>query len=136
MNERFVKGHVVPPSIGLCADEYRFVRDVRLAMAKDVEKVKAREDELYEHMINSISKSRDTGASGKIYRVQRVPDAQCIEPKAEDWAATFAYIQQTGRFDLVQKRLSETAVKEMWEAGESVPGVGKIIVPKLSVTKI
>lgn len=135
MDKRFTKGYVMPTTMGGCADEYRFVRDVRLAMAKDVLRVQEREQELFEHMVQGLSKG-DSGAAGKVYRVQRRPDAECIEPKAEDWTATFAFIQKTGRFDLLQKRLAETAVKDMWTAGEAVPGVSKIIVPKLSVTKI
>lgn len=136
MNKRFIKGSALPASIGLCADEYRMVRGVRLAMQKDTEAVKEREQELYDHMINSISKSKDTGAAGKVYRVQRVPDAECTEPKPEDWPTIFDYVAKHKRFDLLQKRLAEGAVKDMWEAGQSVPGVGKIIVPRLSVTKI
>lgn len=135
MDKRFLKGAAVPATMGLCADEYHYVRAVRLAMQKDVDVVQEREKELYEHMIETLSKG-DSGAAGKFYRVQRRPDSECLVPKVEDWAAVFAFVKSSDRFDLLQKRISDTAVTAMWDAGEIVPGVGKIIVPKLSVTKI
>jgi hypothetical protein len=43
---------------------------------------------------------------------------------ASDWPATWAYIQETGRFDMLQKRLAEGALKEfMEETGTLPPGV-------------
>lgn len=133
MNDRFVQGAALPPSLGLCADLYAEVREIRLAMEKEVEKVQAREMELREHLIASLSKSDDTGVAGKTHRAQIVVKP---EPKAEDWPAVQAFIQKSGRFDILQKRLAVTAVKDMWDAGEAVPGVGKVLVPSVSITKI
>lgn len=131
--KRFEKGHPLPRSIGLCADEYHEVRDIRLAMEKDVEKVKERETELREHIIGTLSKSDDTGAAGRFYRAQVLSkDAY----RATDWGQVQSYIQQTGRFDLLQKRLGEKAVAEMYAAGELPPGIEHLTVPDLSITKI
>jgi hypothetical protein len=123
----------MPQSIGLCADEYHDVRDLRLAMEKEVEAVKARESEIRTHIIDNLSKSSDTGAAGLRYRAQIVTKAV---PKLADWSLFTAAVQKTGRFDLIQKRLSEKAVADLWAEGFSVPGVEKINVPEVSITKI
>lgn len=106
-------------------------------MEKEVEVVKARETEIQEHIIDNLSKGADTGASGLRYRAQVL---QVTKPVVQDdkggWQALWAYIAKTQRFDLLQKRLGEAAIADMWEKGETVPGVGRAHVPKLSVTKI
>lgn len=126
-------GGPIPRSVGRTADLYSDIRALRLTMEKDVEKVKAREHELREHIINNLSKSDDTGASGLRYRAQIVMKDV---PRAADWTKIHAYIQKTGRFDLLQKRLGEKAVMDMAEDGKQIPGVEIIKVPEVSITKI
>lgn len=126
-------GGPIPRSIGRTADLYSDIRALRLTMEKDVEKVKAREHELREHIISNLSKSDDTGASGLRYRAQIVSKDV---PRAADWTKIHAYIQKTGRFDLLQKRLGEKAVMDMAEDGKQIPGVEIIKVPEVSITKI
>jgi len=133
MTTRLEVGHPLPPSIGLRADEYHDVRELRLAMEKEVEGVKARENEIRESIIADLSKSSDTGAAGLRYRAQIVMKSK---PKIEDWAKLCAFIADQKRFELVQKRLSDKAVEEIWDAGYAVPGVEKIRVPEVSITKI
>lgn len=126
-------GGPIPASIGRTADLYSDVRALRLAMEKEVERVKARETEIREYIIANLSKSDDTGAAGLRYRAQIVVKTV---PRAADWSAIHKYVQSTGRFDLLQKRLGETAVKDMWEAGEQVPGVEAVRVPDVSIQKL
>lgn len=126
-------GAPMPRSIGLCADEFARVRALRLLMEKETEAVKAREGEIREHIITNLSKSDDTGASGLKYRAQIVVK---VKPKLTDWAALTKTIQETGRFDLLQKRLGEKAVEDIWAEGFDVPGVEKMNIPEVSITKI
>lgn len=123
----------MPPSIGLCADLYSEVRELRLAMQKHVDAVKQRESEIREHIINNLSKSDDTGAAGKRYRAQIVTKDV---PALKDWDAFTDYVIAHGRFDLMQKRLSDRAVKDMWEEGQDVPGVEKFRTVDVSITKL
>ena len=126
-------GTPLPASIGLCADEYARVRQLRLAMEKEVEGVKARESEIREHIIANLSKSDDTGAAGKHYRAQIIVQ---VKPKLADWAALCKVIQETGRFDLIQKRLGEKAVEDLWADGFDIPGVECMNIPTVSIAKI
>lgn len=123
----------MPKSIGQCADLYSEVRALRLAMEKEVEEVKACESSVKQHIIDNLSKSDDTGAAGLKYRAQIVLKPT---PRVADWPSFHGYVQKTGRFDLMQKRVSDTAVKDMWEAGEAVPGVERFNAVDVSITKI
>lgn len=126
-------GSPLPKSIGLCADLYSDVRALRLMMEKEVEVVQARETEIKNWIIDNLSKSDDTGAAGKRFRAQIVMKEV---PQLADWATFTGYVLDKDRFDLIQKRLSEKAIKDMWEAGEDIPGVAKFNTPTVSITKI
>lgn len=128
----------MPASIGRCADLYHDVRELRLAMEKEVEEVKAREVEVQEHIIRNVSASAeaggDTGAAGLRYRVQVIKK---LKPIIGDWGILCSWVRKNDRFDILQKRISEKAVAE-WNETEAriMPGTDIMQVPTLSVTKL
>ena len=131
-------GYPINPALGRVADEYQRVRALRLAMTKEVEAVEAREKELKEHLIANLSKSKaaggDTGAAGLLYRAQITTDTVY---RATDWTALHKWIATNDRFDMLQKRLSDKVVAEYIEdTGALLPGTEKVLVPKVSITKI
>lgn len=129
---RFKKGGPIPEALGRVGDLYAEVRQLRLDMEKEVEEVRAREAELREHLIDNLSKSDDTGAIGLTHRVMVRTKTK---PKVSDWDAFHDYVKATARFDLLQKRIAEKAVMDMDEAGDMPPGVERIHIPELSLTK-
>lgn len=133
MDERFVLGANLPSSVGQCADLYHEIRTIRLAMDKEVKRIKDRENEIKEHIIANLSKSEDTGAAGKRYRAQ-IKEKRL--PRVVDWAAFHAFIMQHGRLDLLQKRTVDKPIMEMHEAGELPPGLETMLIPDVSITKI
>lgn len=46
-----------------------------------------------------------------------------IVPTVENWDAFQAFIAETGMFELMQKRASATAYRELQQMGQEVPGV-------------
>jgi len=52
-----------------------------------------------------------------------------------DWSATLEYIKMTGSVDLLQKRLTESAVKARWDSGVDIPGVDKIVKHTVTIKK-
>ncbi len=127
-------GSPMPPSIGLCADLYAEVRALRLAMDKEVEKVKARETEIREHIISNLSKSSDTGAAGLKYRAQIVMKKSV---RVIEWPLVWSWIRKADRFDMLEKRLSQAAVKDWMEQEQRVlPGTEPVSVPDVSITKV
>lgn len=133
LDERFMKGSVIPSGVGAQADEYSVVREERLRVQKLAESIKSRETEIFNCIMSTLNESTDTGAMGQFYGVQRIEKDQV---QVKDWDAVWAHIQSTGSFDLLQKRLNDKAAKERGEEGEPVPGTELVKVPTLSFTKV
>jgi hypothetical protein len=53
----------------------------------------------------------------------------------KNWDEVWAFIQKTGSFDLLQKRLNDKAAKERFENDDAVPGVAMEKVATLSFNK-
>lgn len=136
-------GTPLPASMGRCADLYHDVRELRLAMEKEVAEIKARENEINEYLIANLTKGEDTGAAGLRYRAQVVTKRKPIisgdvaaYPEG-GWGAFTSWVRKNDRFDMLQKRLSDKAIMEWQEEnGRTVPGLEMMQVPSLSVTKI
>lgn len=130
---KYEPGGPIPSSPGRVADLYKEVEDLAREMQRETDVVKQRASELKEHLIQTLSKSDDTGAAGLRYRAQI---KTVTKPKPTDWDAIYKFIVDNDRFDFLQKRLSDRAVMDMIEAGEKVPGVERIHIPTVSITKI
>lgn len=124
--------YVFPKTMGACADKLFETKARRLAMQKEVDAIEDEEKALKEHIINTLPKS-DTGAAGKLARVTVVNKTLA---QVTDWPAFYAYIKKTNQFDLMQRRVSDTAVFERWDNKKEVPGVGKMTVTSVSLNKI
>lgn len=124
-------GAPMPPSVGQAADALHDIRELRLQMQKETDAVKARETEIENWIIEQCQV--DTGGAGLRYRAQVKVEAK---PRIADWAALTYFLWETQAFQLIQKRLSDTAVKELWDANVEVPGVERFLAKKVSVTKI
>lgn len=122
----------LPARLADALTEYRRVKELRLTMQREVDRVKERETALEDVLIEQIPKSGEGFVSGGyLARVVTKPKPQIV-----DWAPLTEAIKKSGRFDLLQKRLSEKAVMELIDDGFEVPGVGMFNVVSLSVTKV
>lgn len=122
-----------PKAMGACADRLYQLRQKRLEMQKEVDKVAAEEAALKEHIINTLPKSEASGVAGKLARVTVVTKQI---PQVKDWDAFYKYVKKTGQFDLMQRRITDAAIKERWEAGKEVPGVEHFNAVSISVNKV
>lgn len=122
-----------PKALGACADKLFELRNKRLDMQKEVDKMAAEESALKEHIINTLPKSEASGVAGKLARVTVVTKQI---PQVKDWDAFYKYVKKTGSFDLMQKRLTDAAIKERWEAGKEVPGVEHFNAISVSINKV
>ena len=122
-----------PKTMGACADRLYELRQKRLEEQKKVDLIEAEEKALKEHIIQNLPKSEASGVAGKLARVTVVTKEV---PQVEDWDAFYKYVKRTGAFDLMQRRLTDAAVKERWEAGEEIPGVKHFNVVTVSINKV
>lgn len=122
-----------PKAMGACADRLYQLRQKRLEMQKEVDKVAAEESALKEHIINTLPKSEASGVAGKLARATVVTKEV---PQVEDWDAFYKYVKKTGQFDLMQRRLTDAAIKERWEHGKEIPGVKHFQAVTVSINKV
>lgn len=124
-----------PASLGACVDLYHAAKELRLAMEKQLAGgVKALENALKEHLIANLSKSDDTGVAGRQYRAQVVTARKV---KVADWGVLHSWIRKNDRFDMLQKRLADTAASDWIDTEKRIlPGCEIINIPDLSVRKI
>ena len=113
-------------------NNYISLRAQRLSLDKDVAALKEQEETLKDAIISKFREGSMTacGATNGLVKMTKL-----VEPVATDWPALWEHIRETGRFELLHKRVANLAVKEHWEAGEVIPGVGQQEVYKLSVSK-
>ncbi len=123
----------IPKSFGKAADLLYETRAERLRQAKVVAMLEDQEKERKEHFINNLSKDDSSGAAGKVARVQIKIEPQ---PQVEDWDEFYKHIKKKGEFDLLNRAPNRTAIRERWENGKQIPGIGKFDAVKVSVTKV
>lgn len=119
-------------SIGEKVDLYFKTREQRLLMQKQVDNVQTEESKLKEEIIRELQAAKVTSIGGNI---ARVTIQEKIKPIAQNWELVYAYIKEHNAFDLMQRRLTEAAVKGRWEDGIKIPGVDSFTVFDLSVAK-
>ena len=127
----------LPKSMGACADLYYDAKQKRLAADKVAAELKAEEERIKNHIIENLSKD-DTGAAGKHHRVQVVRKRD-YRVKPELWDAFYSWVAKNKRFDLLQKRLSKTAIKDIMEtapAKQRPPAVEPFDYVDVSLTKV
>jgi hypothetical protein len=123
----------IPGTLGACADLLYTTRQTRLTEGKTLKEYEETEKVLKDHLIATLPKSDANGVSGRVARVTIVSKAV---PVVEDWDAFYAFVRKAKRFDLLQRRLNDEAVKEMWDNNKTIPGVGVFNAVGVSVNKI
>lgn len=123
----------LPKQPAACADMLYELREQRLVLQKQVDLLAVKEAAIRDYFVETLPKSQASGIAGR-FAVVRI-DTKTI-PQVEDWNKFYAYVKKNNRFDLMQRRLADGAVKEMWENEKPVPGVGKFIAKTVSCTKI
>jgi hypothetical protein len=113
-------------------DAYLTARQARLAADKVAAELKKSEDALKGQIEKSMHEAGMTDYKGDTVRVQIERE---YKPTVNDWGQVHLFIRENDAWDLVQKRLTESAVKSRWEDNISIPGIEKFPVDKLSITK-
>jgi hypothetical protein len=121
----------IPKKLGAVTDLLVATRDARLALAKQVEELQARETALKDYIINNVPKD-SAGAKGAAYTAKPVTKTK---PRVTDWDKFYEYVRRNKAFDLLQRRLGENAVAERWADKKVVPGVESFNYVDVSIIK-
>lgn len=123
----------IPKTIAACGDMLYTLREKRIAIEHQAAEIAKDEAKLRDHIINCLPKQDATGVRGKIAQVSI---STKTKPTVKDWTAVWAYVKKNNAFELLQRRLNETAVAERWEHNREIPGVEKFDVVTVSCTKL
>lgn len=131
-------GFKMPKTLAQCADMLYATQHERYALQKQVKEKEAIEGALKNRIIEELPKSQATGIAGKLARVY-VENKTVV--KITDFAAYVADVaarmkKDPGAVALLQRRVGETAVKEVWEAGKKLKGVEGMEVPVVRMNKV
>ena len=114
------------------AQAYATARAARLKLNNEMEKLEEAERGAKEALILAFRNGKTKSVGDGLFNYALVTKN---EPQVDDWSQLDSYIRQTGELDLLYRRVNTTAVKERWEQGIVVPGVGHFPVDKVSITK-
>jgi hypothetical protein len=112
-------------------NNYISIRAQRLALDKEAASLKETEDELHKTI---VEKFRAGGITAQGAGMGLLKMSEIVEPIAEDWIQVWGYIKEHDAWELVHKRITVTAVRERWENGIIIPGIGRMTKYKLSVS--
>lgn len=118
--------------LGQGIDALYALRERRLDIEKQVKEMKQQEYQLRNEILLALGESGLAKASGQMatasVRVSTIPIV-------EDWESVYAFIVDNDRFDLLQKRLSTVAWRDLAESGTLVPGTASVKDTDISLTK-
>jgi hypothetical protein len=121
-----------PKTLGACVDHLYKLREQRLAAQKKVDETKGVEEALKNHILTNFQQADVEGARGKLASasVQRrvVADVQ-------DWEALHKWVAKNDAWDMLQKRVNDTAYRARLDENVEVPGIEPYTVVSLSITK-
>ncbi len=123
----------ITDKIGEVADQLYNLRQERYALQKKVDAIAKQEEELKQHLLNVLP---DDGAIGVSGVRARVTITTKHVPQVVDWGQFYAHVAANQAFSLMQRRLSDAAIKEILDAGEVVPGVELRELKGLSINKV
>lgn len=107
-------------NVGSSIDELWALREKKREAELVVKEYEAKIEALQEVLIEELTKQGLDKASGKSASVSI---GASVVANVEDWEALWAYISKTKNFQLIQKRVSDGAYRELLEMGRKIPGV-------------
>jgi hypothetical protein len=123
----------LPKRLTVCVDKLYTTRDERYRLQKLATELKKDETALRAHILAELAKQKSSGIAGKVARVAIRPKTRVV---ANDWDALYKYVKRSGSFELLQRRLNDTAIKERWDDGRDVPGTEAVTESVLSIHRL
>jgi hypothetical protein len=98
-------------------------RKRRLSLQREADLLEQEEKALMGTLINDMNARGLSTLKDEDDGVTEVAMTTTMEPMATEWPKVLDYIIANDAVDLLQKRLTASAVKARWENGEIIPGI-------------
>lgn len=107
-------------TLGQRIDALAKIRDEKRALEEKLKAVEDRYKTAEGELIEALTGEGMEKATG---RTATVSLSTSVSANVEDWDKFFAYIKRNNAFYLLQRRVTDTAYREILDSGKSVPGV-------------
>jgi len=118
--------------LGSGIDRLYELRSSRLELQREVDELKSKETEQREAILNCLALAGLSKASGGLATASI---KRSTIPVVTDWEQVHNYIRRENRFDLLQKRISVIAWRELYQDDVLIPGTDAVEDEDLSLTK-
>jgi hypothetical protein len=106
-------------TLGELADKLEAAKEKRIKADKRAAELKSEENRIKDIIISEMEANSLSSVGGKACVINRTVKSRAI---ATDWDKLYGYIKENDAFDLLHKRLTDTAVKLREDDGVHVPG--------------
>ena len=118
--------------LGGAIDQLYQARERRLDLDRQVKALKSEEQQIKMEILDLLAISGLAKASGHL---ATAGVKSSVIPIVSDWDKVHEFIRTNNRFDLLQKRVSVIAWRDLYDSGELVPGTESVDDVDLSLTK-
>lgn len=110
---------LTPISIGPAIDQLNALREKKRKLESEVSEIEAEYKDLEELLMQKLESEGSRTGAGK---TATVSISHSVVGNVTDWEKFNAYVKKTGFFHLFQRRISEPAVRELFDQGKKIPG--------------
>jgi hypothetical protein len=117
-------------NVGTAIDDLWKLREEKRKAELLVTEIEAKIEALQEVLMEELGKAGLDKATGK---QASVSISSGVVANVEDWTVFWAYVAKTKNFQLIQKRVSDTAYRELLDMGRTIPGVSPFTKRRLNL---
>lgn len=122
-----------PKTSGGLVDRAFKLRTERAELQKKVDALKKEETAIKDHLVKTISKSNLQGIKGKIAQLSY---KHIERPTIEDIEKVIKWQASAKGTVIMQRRLNEATIREIWADGKQIPGIGVFDDITISLSKV
>ena len=109
-----------PPTLGATIDKMYALREDKRALDAKIKTIESEMKELEITMFGQLDAQETTKSQGK---KASVSITETVVGNVEDWETFWPYIAKNKFWHLVQKRVSDPGLRELWALKKKTPGV-------------
>jgi hypothetical protein len=116
-------------TIGSMTDQLFELRERKAELNKQISAIEAEYEEIEQRLIDKLKAEGTDRGGGKRANCSITTS---VVANVEDWDALYPFIAKNKFWHLLQRRVSDPGMRELWEAGKKVPGVAQFTKTKLN----
>lgn len=122
-----------PEPLGTLIDGIWSLRESKRALEAQIKELEGKIAEKETALMERLDKEGADKATGKKASVS-ISETQVAN--IVDFDALAAFVKKTGYFHLFQRRVADTACRELWEQGKAIPGLEPFTKRRLNVRTV